>query len=66
MIWVWFINRNTVVIGMKMKVMEHGPFDSLIYRGIIDSLDEIHEKYEKKVVEEKTGVTVYISPLRED
>jgi len=49
---------------MKIKVMEHGPFDSLLYRGIIDSLDEIPENYEKMVVEEDTGVTVYISPTR--
>lgn len=49
---------------MKMKVMEHGPFDCLVYKGVIDSLDEIPENYEKIVVEEDTGVTVYISPTR--
>jgi len=49
---------------MKIKVMEHGPFDCLLYRGIIDSIDEIPENYEKMVVEEDTGVTVYISPTR--
>lgn len=49
---------------MKIKVMEHGPFDCLVYRGIIDSLDEIPENYEKMVIEEDTGITVYISPTR--
>lgn len=63
MIWVWFINRNTVVIGMKMKVMEHGPFDSLIYRGIIDSVDEIPEKYEKKSSgRENRGNRIHLAP----
>lgn len=49
---------------MKMKVMEHGPFDCMVYKGVIDSLDELPAGYEKKIVEEDTGVTVYISPLR--
>lgn len=49
---------------MKMKVMEYGPFGCILYKGTIDSLDEIPENYEKMVVED-TGVTVYISPLRE-
>ena len=51
---------------MKMKVMEHGPFGCLVYRGTIDSLDEIPENYEKMKVEEETGVTVYISPIRDN
>jgi hypothetical protein len=50
---------------MKMKVKEHGPFGCLVYKGIIDSLDEIQGNYEKIVVEEDAGITVYISPLRE-
>jgi hypothetical protein len=50
---------------MKIKVMEHGPFDCLVYRGVVDSIEEIPENYEKMIVEEETGVTVYISPLRE-
>ena len=49
---------------MKIKVMEHGPFDCLVYRGIIDSLDELPENYDKTVIEEDTGITVYISPTR--
>ena len=49
---------------MKMKVMEHGPFDCLVYKGVIDSIDEIPAEYEKKIVEEDTGITVYISPQR--
>ena len=49
---------------MKMKVMEHGPFDCLVYKGVIDSIEEIPAEYEKKIVEEETGVTVYISPSR--
>ena len=51
---------------MKMKVMEHGPFGCLVYRGTIDSLDEIPENYEKMKVEEETGITVYISPIRDN
>ncbi len=47
-----------------MKVMEHGPFDCLVYRGVIESLDEIPVNYEKTVIKEDTGVTVYISPKR--
>ena len=49
---------------MKMKVMEHGPFGCLVYRGTIDSIDEIPENYEKMKVEDDTGVIVYISPIR--
>jgi hypothetical protein len=49
---------------MKMKVMEHGPFDCLLYKGVIDSLEEIPANYEKKIVEEETGITVYISPTK--
>ena len=49
---------------MKMKVMEHGPFDCMVYRGIIESLEEIPENYTKTVIEEDTGITVYISPTR--
>jgi hypothetical protein len=49
---------------MKMKVMEHGPFGCIVYKGAIDSLEELPVDYEKKIVEEETGVTVYISPLR--
>jgi hypothetical protein len=51
---------------MKMKVMEHGPFDCLVYKGVIDSLEEIPINYKKKIVEEETGITVYISPMRQD
>lgn len=50
---------------MKMKVMEYGPFGCLIYKGTVDALDEIPENYEKMEVVEDTGVTVYISPLRD-
>lgn len=49
---------------MKMKVMEHGPFDCLIYKGVIDSLEEIPKNFTKTVVEEETGITVYISPIK--
>jgi hypothetical protein len=49
---------------MKIKVMEQGPFDSLIYKGVIESLDEIPSVYEKNIVEEDTGITVYISLQR--
>ena len=49
---------------MKMKVMEHGPFGSLFYKGTVDSLEEIPENYEKMEVVEDTGVTVYITPVR--
>jgi hypothetical protein len=51
---------------MKMKVMEHGPFGCLVYKGTIDSLDEIPKNYEKRKVEDDTGVTVYISPIRDN
>jgi hypothetical protein len=51
---------------MKMKVMEYGPFGCLVYKGTVDSLEEIPENYEKMKVEEDTGVTVYISPIREN
>ena len=44
--------------------MEHGPFDCLVYKGVIDSLDEIPANYDKRIVEEITGVTVYISPQK--
>ncbi len=50
---------------MKMKVMEHGPFGCLVYRGTVDRIDEIPGNYEKMEVVEETGVTVYISPIRE-
>jgi hypothetical protein len=51
---------------MKMKVMEHGPFGCLIDKGTVASINEIPENYEKmEVVEEETGVTVYISLIRE-
>ncbi len=50
---------------MKMKVMEHGPFGCLVYKGTVDSVDEIPDNYEKMEVVEETGVTVYISPIRE-
>ena len=50
---------------MKMKVMEQGPFGCLVYKGTIDSLEEIPENYEKVEVVEDTGVTVYISPIRD-
>ncbi len=49
---------------MKMKVMEHGPFGCLVYKGIVDSIDEIPENYEKREIVEDTGVTVYITPIR--
>ncbi len=49
---------------MKMKVMEHGPFDCLVFKGVIDSLEEIPVNYDKTIVEEDTGVTVYISPKK--
>ena len=47
---------------MKLKVMEHGPFGCLVYKGVVDTLEEIPEHYERKVVNEDKGVTVYISP----
>jgi len=50
---------------MKMKVMEHGPFGCMVYRGTVDSIDEIPGNYEKIEVVEETGVTVYISPIRD-
>jgi hypothetical protein len=50
---------------MKMKVMEYGPFGCLVYKGTVDSLDEIPENYERMEVVEDTGVTVYISPSRD-
>ncbi len=50
---------------MKMKVMEHGPSGCLVYRGTVDSIDEITGNYEKIEEVEETGVTVYISPIRE-
>ena len=49
---------------MKIKVLEYGPFDCLVYKGLVDSLEEIPATYEKKIVKEETGVTVYISPIR--
>ena len=49
---------------MKMKVMEHGPFNCLVYKGVIESLDEIPSEYQKNIVEEETGITVYISPRK--
>ena len=48
-----------------MKVMGHGPFGCLVYQGTVDSIDEIPRNYEKMEVVEETGVTVYISPIRE-
>ena len=51
---------------MKMKVMEHGPFGCLVYKGTVNSLDEIPENYEKLKVVEDSGITVYISPLKEN
>jgi hypothetical protein len=49
---------------MKIKVLEYGPFDCIVYKGLVDSLKEIPATYEKKIVKEETGVTVYISPIR--
>lgn len=47
-----------------MKVMELGPFGCLVYKGTVDSIDEIPDNYEKREVVEETGVTLYISPIR--
>jgi hypothetical protein len=49
---------------MKIKVMEHGPFGCLVYKGVVDSLEELPDNYVKKVVNDETGVIVYISPLK--
>jgi hypothetical protein len=49
---------------MKMKVMEQGPFDCLVYKGVVDSLEEIPVNYDKTIVKEDTGIIIYISPKR--
>lgn len=47
---------------MKIRVVECGPFGCRLYRGKVNSLDEIHEGFEVVRAEAGDDLTVFVEP----
>jgi hypothetical protein len=50
---------------MSIRVVECGPFGCRLDRGMVDSLDEIHEGFEVVRVEAGNGLTVFVEPSKQ-
>jgi hypothetical protein len=48
---------------MSIRVVECGPFGCRLYRGRVDSLDEIHEGFVVVGAEAGKDLTVFVEPI---